>query len=347
MLSKQKILVTGGAGYVGSHTTLALLQAGADVVVLDNLHNSSAESLRRIAEISGREPVFVRGDVRDREILQHIFTAHSIDSVFHFAGLKAVGESVKEPLDYYDNNVHGSQVLLQAMALAQVFDFVFSSSATVYGAATEVPISESFSSGHITNPYGRSKKMVEDTLQDLVTSDARWRVAILRYFNPAGAHESGLIGEDPKGIPDNLIPYVCQVAVGKLPYLSIFGNDYPTSDGTGVRDYIHVVDLAAGHLCALKFIQNESGLHIWNLGTGTGYSVFDVIAAVEAASKLKVAHRIFPRRAGDVASCYADVSKAGHELGWKATRGLSEIMLDAWRWQAMNPNGYSAALTNL
>ena len=338
---RQKILVTGGAGYVGSHTTLALLQAGADVVVLDNLHNSSTESLRRVARISGREPVFVQGDIRDRTILEFIFAKHSINAVLHFAGLKAVSESARDPLNYYDNNVHGSQLLLQVMAQANVFCFVFSSSAAVYGPAAQMPISETCLVGQLTNPYGRSKLMVEDILQDLVIADQRWQIAILRYFNPVGAHESGLIGEDPKGIPNNLMPSICQVAAGKLPHLTIFGNDYSTSDGTGVRDYLHVVDLAEGHLCALEAIRSKSGSHVWNLGTGKGYSVFEMISVFESISKRKVPYSILPRRIGDSSHCYADCSKAEREIGWKASRGLSEMMRDAWRWQDMNPNGYA------
>lgn len=337
-----KVLVTGGAGYIGSHTVLELLLTGYQVVVLDNLCNSSAESLRRVEQIAGRAPVFVEGDVRDAALLQRLFAEHSIEAVLHFAGLKAVGESVAQPMRYYDNNVHGSQVLLQAMTDAGVFNFVFSSSATVYGEPAQMPISEACPVGQPTNPYGRSKLMVEDVLRDLVVSDPRWRIAILRYFNPVGAHESGLIGEDPNGIPNNLLPYIAQVAVGKLPELAVFGNDYPTPDGTGVRDYIHVVDLAEGHLRALEALHTRTGAHVWNLGTGHGHSVLAMIRAFEAASGQRVPYRVVPRRPGDIATCYADPTQAEHELGWKARRGLPEMMHDAWRWQSTNPNGYKA-----
>lgn len=334
------ILLTGGAGYIGSHTAIALLQAGLDVVVLDNLSNSSAESLSRVAKIAGRSATFIQGDIRDRALLDFLFAEHAIDAVLHFAGLKAVGESVAQPLRYYDNNVHGSQVLLQAMADAGVFSFVFSSSATVYGEPIQMPISEDCPVGQPTNPYGRSKLMVEDMLRDLAASDPRWRIAILRYFNPVGAHDSGLIGEDPNGIPNNLLPYIAQVSVGKLPELAVFGSDYPTHDGTGVRDYIHVVDLAEGHLSALDALETRTGAHVWNLGTGQGYSVLDMVRAFEDASGKPVPYCIAPRRPGDIATCYADPTKAARELAWKAKRGLPEMMRDAWRWQKMNPNGY-------
>jgi len=337
------ILITGGAGYIGSHTTLVLLQAGYSVVLLDNLCNSSSESLQRLSQLAGRSPVFVHGDIRDRAVLDRLFAEHSIEAVLHFAGLKAVGESVTEPLRYYDNNVHGSQVLLQACVDAGVFNFVFSSSATVYGEPLQVPISEACQVGQPTNPYGRSKLMVEDMLRDLAVSDARWRIAILRYFNPVSAHESGLIGEDPKGIPNNLLPYIAQVAVGKLPDLVVFGNDYPTPDGTGVRDYIHVVDLAEGHLLALEALKTRTGVHLWNLGTGQGYSVLEMVRSFETASGKPVRYRIASRRPGDIATCYADPIKAEQELGWKAKRGLDQMMRDAWRWQLMNPNGYDQA----
>ncbi len=337
------ILVTGGVSCIGSHTTLALLNAGHNVVVLDNLCNSSAKSLIRVAQFGRGAPAFVEGDIRDRAALDRLFAEHSVDAALHFAGLKAVGESVAQPLCYYDNNVHGSQVLLKACADAGVFNFVFSSSATVYGEPAQIPISEACHVGQPTNPYGRSKLMVEDMLRDVAASDPRWRIAILRYFNPVGAHESGLIGEDPNGIPNNLLPYIAQVAVGKLPELAVFGNDYFTPDGTGVRDYIHVVDLAEGHLCALRALdalQTRTGAHVWNLGTGQGYSVLDMVRAFEAASGKLVPYRVSQRRPGDIATCYADPAKAERELGWKARRGLDEMMRDAWRWQSMNPDGY-------
>ena len=334
------ILVTGGAGYIGSHTTLALLQAGYTVVVLDNLSNSSVASIKQVAQLAGRALEFSEGDVRDRAAIDRLFSNYDFDAVLHFAGLKAVGESVTQPLRYYSNNVHGSQVLLRACADAGVVKVVFSSSATVYGEPAEMPISEACPVGQPTNPYGRSKLMVEDILRDLAISDPRWRIAILRYFNPVGAHESGQIGEDSNGIPNNLLPYIAQVAVGKLPELSVFGNDYPTPDGTGVRDYIHVVDLAEGHVSALEALQTRTGTHVWNLGTGHGYSVLEMVRAFEAASGNPVPYRIVPRRPGDIATCYADTIKAERELGWKAKRGLPEMMRDAWRWQSMNPDGY-------
>lgn len=336
----REILVTGGAGYIGSHTTLSLLQAGFRVVVLDNLSNSSAESLSRVVKLAGRAATLIEGDIRDRALLRRLFTEHTVDAVLHFAGRKAVGESVSQPLCYYQNNVHGSQELLQAMADAGVFNFVFSSSATVYGEPAQTPISEDCPVGQPANPYGRSKLMVEDILRDLAVSDPRWRIAILRYFNPVGAHESGQIGEDPSGVPSNLLPYIAQVAVGKFPQLAVFGNDYPTHDGTGVRDYIHVVDLADGHLRALEALKTRTGTHIWNLGTGQGYSVLDIIRAFQSESGKSIPYRIAPRRPGDIATCYADPSKAARDLGWNAKRGLSDMMRDAWRWQQMNPNGY-------
>ncbi|WP_439862033.1 UDP-glucose 4-epimerase GalE [Pseudomonas sp. MBLB4136] len=337
----EKILVTGGAGYIGSHTTLALLEAGFEVVVLDNLSNSSAESLRRVAQICGRAPEFVEGDIRDRALLRRLFADHSIDAVLHFAGLKAVGESVRKPLDYYENNVTGTLALCQAMAAAGVFRLVFSSSSTVYGEPAQMPIREDFPTGAPTNPYGRSKLMVEQVLGDLAASEPRWSVALLRYFNPVGAHASGLIGEDPNGIPNNLVPYISQVGVGKLAQLSVFGGDYPTEDGTGVRDYIHVVDLAAGHLKALQAISQRSGVNVWNLGTGIGYSVLQMVQAFEQASGKRVPYKVVGRRPGDIAECWADPSKAAHELGWKAERGLSEMIADTWRWQVRNPQGYA------
>ncbi|GGC06814.1 UDP-glucose 4-epimerase [Marinobacterium zhoushanense] len=336
----KKILVTGGAGYIGSHTCVELLEAGYDVLVLDNLCNSSRESLSRVQSITGRALEFVQGDIRDRQLLDMLFEAHTIDAVLHFAGLKAVGESVDQPLKYYDNNLYGSLVLTQAMQAAGIFSLVFSSSATVYGDPQQIPISEECPLGLPTNPYGRSKLMVEQMLEDAVRSDPRWQVAILRYFNPVGAHESGLIGEDPNDIPNNLLPYIAQVAIGKLERLSVFGDDYPTSDGTGVRDYIHVVDLAVGHLAALEYLQDRPGAHIWNLGTGQGYSVLQMVKAFEDASQRPVPYQLVARRPGDIASCYADPTKARTELNWSARRGLQQMMADAWRWQSQNPNGY-------
>lgn len=335
-----KILVTGGAGYIGSHTTLALLEAGYEVVVLDNLCNSSPESLSRVARICGKAPLFIQGDIRDHALLDELFISQRISAVLHFAGLKSVGESVRKPLDYYDNNVAGSVTLCQAMANAGVYNLVFSSSATVYGEPTQMPIREDFPTGVPTNPYGRSKLMVEDLLQDLAKSDPRWSVALLRYFNPVGAHQSGLIGEDPNGLPNNLLPYVSQVAIGKLKQLSVFGADYPTQDGTGVRDYIHVQDLADGHLSALRTILQKTGVNIWNLGTGIGYSVLEMIRAFEQASDRAVPYKLVERRPGDIAECWADPTKAANELNWKAKRGLPEMMTDTWRWQAANPQGY-------
>lgn len=338
---KQSILVTGGAGYIGSHTTLALLEAGHDVIVLDNLANSSLESLRRIEKICGKAATFIEGDIRDRELLDSIFARYPIEAVLHFAGLKAVGESVQLPLHYYENNVSGSVVLFQAMAAANVFNLVFSSSATVYGEPKEMPISEDCPTGIPTNPYGRSKLMVEEILRDLALSESRWSIALLRYFNPVGAHHSGLIGEDPNGIPNNLLPYISQVAVGKLKQLSVYGNDYPTIDGTGVRDYIHVVDLANGHLKALNAIIQSQGVNIWNLGTGQGYSVLQMIKAFEEAAQAQVPYAVVSRRTGDIAECWADPKKAAQELGWKAEHSLDDMMRDTWRWQKSNPNGFS------
>lgn len=336
------ILVTGGAGYIGSHTLVELASAGFDFVVLDNLCNSSSVSLQRVQAITGKSVEFVQGDIRNAELLKQLFTRYSISAVMHFAGLKSVGESVAQPLRYYDNNVCGSQVLFQAMADACVFNIVFSSSATVYGDPAEMPISEQCPVGRPTNPYGRSKLMVEDILRDLALSDPRWRVALLRYFNPVGAHESGSIGEDPNGIPNNLLPFITQVAVGKLPQLSVFGDDYPTHDGTGVRDYIHVVDLAQGHVAALRYLQQHTGVYTWNLGTGQGYSVLDMVKAFEAASGVTVPYKVVDRRAGDIAVCYSNPSKALAELGWKAQLGLERMMSDAWRWQKNNPDGYGS-----
>ncbi|WP_422450100.1 UDP-glucose 4-epimerase GalE [Endozoicomonas sp. ALB091] len=335
----KKILVTGGAGYIGSHTCVELLNDGYDIIVLDNLSNSSEESLKRVQEITGKTLKFVKGDIRDHELLHSLFSNHEISSVIHFAGLKAVGESVSMPLAYYDNNVHGTLVLLEAMKQAKVKTLVFSSSATVYGDPASLPISEDFPTS-ATNPYGRSKLMIEEILQDLQVSDNSWRIALLRYFNPVGAHPSGRIGEDPNDIPNNLMPYISQVAIGKLDKLSVFGNDYPTHDGTGVRDYIHVVDLAIGHVRAIEKLQKTEGIHAWNLGVGTGYSVLEMVAAFEQASQQPVPYQIAPRRSGDIAACYANPDKALSELGWKAEKGLEDMVSDSWRWQSANPNGY-------
>jgi UDP-glucose 4-epimerase len=335
------ILITGGAGYIGSHTVLELLTAGKDVIIVDNLCNSSKEALVRVDKITGKSSAFYEGDVLDKAFLDSVFSKHSIESVIHFAGLKSVGESVSKPVMYYQNNVQGTLTLLDAMADAGVFNLVFSSSATVYGDPTSLPIREDFLVGGTTNPYGTSKLMVEMVLQDVAESDPRWSFAILRYFNPVGAHISGLIGEDPNGIPNNLLPYIAQVAVGKLKALAVFGDDYDTKDGTGVRDYIHVVDLAIGHLKALDKISQTTGVNIYNLGTGNGYSVLEMVKAFEVASEKIIAYNISPRREGDIAACYAAPEKALLELNWKAERGLAEMMQDTWRWQSANPNGYA------
>ena len=334
-----KVLLSGGAGYIGSHTAVECLAAGHDVVVFDNLSNSSPKSLERVAQIAGRQVEFVQGDIRDRAALRQLFASHAIDAVVHFAGLKAVGESVEKPLLYYDNNIVGSIVLFEEMAAAGVRAVVFSSSATVYGDPATVPITEDFPLS-ATNPYGRSKLVIEDILRDIARADAGWNVALLRYFNPVGAHESGLIGEDPRGIPNNLMPYVAQVAVGRRPHLSVFGGDYPTPDGTGVRDYIHVVDLARGHVAALNKLPQLGGVATWNLGTGIGVSVLDMVGAFEQASGNKVPYQIVARRAGDVAQCWADPARAARDLGWHAQFDLARMCADSWRWQQMNPEGY-------
>lgn len=334
------ILVTGGAGYIGSHTVVELLQAGCDVIILDNLSNSSEESIKRVTKITGKAPMFVEGDIRDIELLRSIFSSHDISAVVHFAGLKAVGESVAKPLEYYDNNVYGTLTLLQVMKEFAVKRIVFSSSATVYGDPASVPIREDFHTGGTTNPYGTSKYMVERILADVCAADSEWSAVVLRYFNPVGAHKSGLIGEDPNDIPNNLLPYVAQVAIGRLAQLSVFGNDYNTPDGTGVRDYIHVVDLALGHLAALGKLARTTGFEAVNLGTGNGYSVLDMVAAFEKASGRAVPYKIVARRPGDIATCYADPAYAQQSLGWRAERGLDEMMEDTWRWQSQNPNGY-------
>jgi UDP-glucose 4-epimerase len=327
------ILVTGGTGYIGSHTCVELLNAGHAVVLLDNLSNSKASVRQRIERITGRGCVLAETDVRDRAGLEAVFAAHAIDAVIHFAGLKAVGESVEQPLRYYDNNVTGSLVLFETMAKFGVKTLVFSSSATVYGDPASVPIYEHFPLS-ATNPYGRSKLMIEDMLRDLYRADPSWRIALLRYFNPVGAHESGLIGEEPNGIPNNLLPYVAQVAEGRRPFLSVYGNDYPTPDGTGLRDYIHVVDLALGHLKTLDKLGGGPGLHTYNLGTGRGNSVLEMVRAFEAASGRPVPYQVVARRPGDIAACYADASLAERELGWKAERNVAQMCADSWRWQS-------------
>jgi len=337
------ILITGGAGYIGSHACVEFLDAGYDIVVLDNLCNSSAESLARVRKLTGMDFPFVQADIRDREALDAVFRDHDIDAVIHFAGLKAVGESVGKPLLYYDNNIGGSVTLFEAMQAAGVKTVVFSSSATVYGDPATVPIREDFPVGATTNPYGRSKLIIEQILGDVAVADPGWHIALLRYFNPVGAHKSGRIGEDPRGIPNNLMPYISQVAVGRREHLNVFGNDYPTPDGTGVRDYIHVVDLAQGHVKAVEKLDEGPGVRIWNLGTGHGYSVVEMARAFEKASGRPVPYQFAPRRAGDIAQCYADPARAERELGWKARHGLAEMCEDTWRWQSMNPNGFEGS----
>ena len=333
------ILVTGGAGYIGSHTCVLLLEAGFDVLVLDNFSNSKLESIRRVETITGKKVDFVKADVRDANALRDVFKYNTIDGVIHFAGLKAVGESVSEPLNYYENNVAGSITLAQVMAEFNVFTLVFSSSATVYGGDAVSPINEE-SNLTATNPYGWSKLMVEQMYQDLAASNSAWRVGLLRYFNPVGAHKSGSIGEDPNGIPNNLMPNVCQVAVGKRDELKVFGDDYATHDGTGVRDYIHVMDLAQGHLDTLAWLKNNPGANVFNLGTGQGYSVLDLVKAFEKASGKAVPYKIHPRRPGDSAEAYSNPAKAHKTLGWKATRDIKAMCDDAWKWQEQNPQGY-------
>lgn len=333
------VLVTGGAGYIGSHTCLELLNAGYDVVVVDNLCNAKEESLVRVSKLAGKEIVFKKVDIRDRDALSEVFAEHSIDAVIHFAGLKAVGESTQIPLAYYDNNVTGTQCLLEVMDKFDVRHLVFSSSATVYGDPHEVPIRENFPTS-ATNPYGRSKLMVEEILRDVSASNDQWNFSLLRYFNPVGAHESGILGEDPNGIPNNLMPFIAQVAVGKREKLSVFGDDYPTVDGTGVRDYIHVVDLALGHLAALKTHWESTGVHTYNLGTGKGSSVLEMLRSFEQACGKELAYEIAPRRPGDIAECFADPSFAEEKLGWKATRTVAEMTADTWKWQSTNPDGF-------
>ena len=335
-----KILITGGAGYIGSHTALELLDRGYEVVAYDNLSNSSEESLKRVEELTGKSIKFYEGDVLDGAALDVLFGKESIDAVIHCAALKAVGESVRKPLEYYQNNITGTLSLMDAMRRAGVKRIVFSSSATVYGNPEIIPITEDCPKGQCTNPYGWTKSMMEQIMTDLQKSDPEWSVILLRYFNPVGAHKSGRIGEDPKGIPNNLMPYISQVAVGKLEKLGVFGDDYDTPDGTGVRDYIHVVDLALGHVKAIDYIMTDPGLDIINLGTGTGYSVLDMVKAFQKACKKEIPYEIKPRREGDIAMCYADPSKAARVLGWKAEHTLEEMCEDSWRWQSQNPNGY-------
>lgn len=334
-----KVLVTGGMGYIGSHTCVQMIEAGMTPIVIDNLCNSKETVLDRIEKLTDVRPVFYKGDIRDRTFLDQVFSEHSIDSVIHFAGLKAVGESVEQPLKYYDDNVHGTLVLVEAMLAADVNSLIFSSSATVYGDPASVPIREDFPTSAM-NPYGRSKLMVEECLTDIQKAHPDMSVTILRYFNPVGSHQSGELGEDPQGIPNNLMPFISQVAVGRREYLSVFGNDYPTVDGTGVRDYIHVVDLANGHLAALNYRGKAAGLHIYNLGTGNGYSVLQMVEAFSKSSGVKVEYKIAPRRAGDIAECWADPAKAQSELHWQATHTLDDMTTDTWRWQSQNPNGY-------
>ena len=334
------ILVTGGAGYIGSHTVVELQDAGYDVVVVDNLSNSSRKSLERVEEITGKPVKFYEDDIRDRDALERIFANEDIDSCIHFAGLKAVGESVSMPWEYYNNNISGTLTLVDVMRRHNVKNIIFSSSATVYGTPEFVPITEDCPKGKCTNPYGWTKSMLEQILTDIQFADKDWNVVLLRYFNPIGAHKSGLIGENPTGIPNNLMPYVTQVAIGKRDHLNVFGNDYDTHDGTGVRDYIHVVDLAKGHVKALKKIEDRSGLSIYNLGTGVGYSVLDIVKNFEEATGVKVPYVITARRPGDIATCYADPTKAADELDWRAENGIREMCEDSWRWQSMNPDGY-------
>lgn len=334
------ILVTGGAGFIGSHTCVELLNAGYQVVVVDNLYNASEKAVERVKEITGKDLTFYKADIRDKDAMNAVFDKEEIESVIHFAGLKAVGESVVKPLEYYENNIGGTIALCDVMRNHGVKNIIFSSSATVYGDPAFIPITEECPKGTCTNPYGWTKWMLEQILTDLHTADPEWNVVLLRYFNPVGAHKSGKIGEDPKGIPNNLMPYITQVAIGKLECLGVFGNDYDTPDGTGVRDYIHVVDLALGHVKAVEKLEKDQGLFIYNLGTGIGYSVLDVVKAFEKANGVDIPYEIKPRRDGDIATCYCDPSKAKRELGWQATRSLEEMCEDSWRWQKQNPNGY-------
>ncbi|MCF0173001.1 MAG: UDP-glucose 4-epimerase GalE [Bacteroidales bacterium] len=336
------ILLTGGAGYIGSHTIVELDKAGHSVVVVDNFVNSQPEALHRVAKIIGREVPFVEADVRDRKAMDRIFEEHTIDAVIHFAGLKAVGESCSKPLEYYENNMNATFVLLDVMRSHGCRNIIFSSSATVYGDPAVIPITEDCPKGHCTNPYGQTKSMLEEVLMDVQKADPQWNVVLLRYFNPIGAHESGLIGENPNGIPNNLMPYITQTAIGIRPELGVFGNDYDTPDGTGVRDYIHVCDLAAGHVAALKAIEEKQGLAIFNLGTGHGYSVLDVVKAFEKANGIKIPYSIKPRRPGDIATCYCNPAKAREQLGWEARYGIERMCRDSWNFQKNNPNGYES-----
>ncbi|EGA67008.1 UDP-glucose 4-epimerase GalE [Vibrio brasiliensis] len=333
------ILVTGGMGYIGSHTCIQMIEAGMTPVIFDNLYNSKASVLDRIEGVTGVRPKFIEGDIRNKSLLIDVLKSQNIQAVIHFAGLKAVGESVAKPLEYYDNNVNGTLVLVDAMREADVKTLVFSSSATVYGDPASVPITEDFPTS-ATNPYGRSKLMVEECLTDFQKANPDWSITLLRYFNPVGSHPSGDLGEDPQGIPNNLMPFVSQVAVGRREFLSVFGDDYPTKDGTGVRDYIHVMDLSDGHIAALQKVGDKSGLHIYNLGTGNGYSVLEMVKAFEQASGMRVPYQIVERRPGDIAECWADPAKARKELEWQATRTLNEMTSDTWRWQSNNPQGY-------
>ena len=333
------VLVTGGAGFIGSHTSVELLNAGYDIIILDNFVNSKPESLKRIKELTGKDFKFYQADIRDEEAMTKVFAENKIDAVIHFAGLKSVPQSIKEPLNYYDNNIAGTVCLCRVMDKAGCKKLVFSSSAPVYGSKNPSPLREDMPTGGTTNPYGTTKYFIEQILQDLCVSDSEWGVSILRYFNPIGAHKSGRIGEDPNGIPGNLMPYITQVAIGKLECLNVCGNDYPTPDGTGVRDYIHVVDLALGHIKALDRLLKVKGCEVYNLGTGKGYSVLDVVKAFEKASGIKINYRIAPRRAGDVACCYADATKAKEVLGWQAQYDIDDMCADSWRWQSQNPNG--------
>ena len=334
------ILVTGGTGYIGSPTVVELQQAGYDVVVIDNLSNSSEKSLERVEAITGKKVPFYKVDILDRKGLEEVFAKEDITGCIHFAGLKSVGESVEKPLEYYENNIAGTLTLTDVMRKHGVKNIIFSSSATVYGDPAQIPITEECPKGQCTNPYGWTKSMLEQILTDMQKADPEWNVVILRYFNPIGAHKSGTIGENPNGIPNNLMPYVTQVAVGRLPVLGVFGDDYNTPDGTGVRDYIHVVDLAKGHVKALKKIEDKSGLNVYNLGTGTGYSVLDIVHSFEKATGVKIPYEIKPRRAGDIAVCYSDASKAKRELDWTAENDITQMCEDSWRWQSNNPNGY-------